>query len=182
MASSLVVSTALLLSQAPAATGAADAPVLAEEMPYQGGPIPDGYELITEYNTQLLFFGWSIFSLGYTVAGVYGVIAGLYALPAFQRGDPFLALIPLAGPFLALGGPEYRDQLDPDARARHDVLMIGTGVVQLIGAAMTAGGYFFPRRVLRLKPQRPATLPPAGGALVPFGPRGSAGVTLSLSF
>src|SRR5262245_38999665 len=129
IASALVLSAALLLTQAPAepapAVPPADAPVQAAELPYEGGPVPDGYELVTEYNTQFLFYGWSIFSLAYAVAAGYGTVTGLIALSLIQRGDPFWALIPLAGPFLALGAPEFRDQVDPAFRTRHDVVMIG---------------------------------------------------------
>jgi hypothetical protein len=165
----LVLSTALLATQ-PA------------ELPYTGGPIPDGYELVTEYNTRLLFVGWAISSLGYMVGGVYGTAAGIHSLAAFQRADPFFALLPLAGPFLALGSSGYRSQLDPGALAVHDAVLIGSGVLQILGAAMAGVAYFFPTRVVRLKPQRPAGGPPPEASLVPLGPGGGVGLTLSLAF
>lgn len=149
-------------------------------MPYRGGPIPPDYELVPEYNASLLLGGMSSLIFGYTGGVIFGLIAGLHSLVQIQRADPLLALVPLVGPLLALGGPGYRSQVDPDLLYLRDVVCIGDTVVQWLGAVLAGVGYFFPTKVLLLKEGGGSGS--GAGMLLPLGPGGGPGVSWSVAF
>jgi hypothetical protein len=147
-------------------------------MPYLGGPIPDRYELVPEYNTTVLVGGMSSLVFGYTGAMVFALVAGFHSVASIQRADPFLALVPLAGPFLGLGAPGYRNQVDPDLLYLRDVVLLCDAAVQWLGAGLAVAGYFFPAKVLRLKEEAGIR----AGWILPLGPDGSPGVSWAVTF
>lgn len=145
---------------------------------YQGGPIPDGYELVNEYNASYLTGGMTTLVFGYTGGVIFALVAGLQSLAQIQRGEPLWAFIPLFGPLLALGGPTYRSQVSPQTLYLRDVVCLLDASVQWLGTVLASIGYFFPTKVLRLKDD-------AGGGmgwLLPLGPGGSPGLRWTLTF
>lgn len=156
----------------PEVAPAPEPPLRPAMMPYTGGPVPPDYELSLEYNAGLLVGGMSALLVGYTGATLYALIAGFHSVVQIQRGDPFLALVPLFGPFLGLGGPGYRSQVDPDLLYVRDVVLLCDAAVQWVGAAMAGVGYFFPAKVLRLKESDGRV-----GWILPLGPSGTPGLS-----
>ena len=147
-------------------------------MPYLGGPVPTDYELVLEHDASLLLGGMSSLIFGYTGGIIFGLIAGLHSLVEIQRADPLFALVPLVGPLLALGGPGYRSQVNPDLLYLRDVVCIGDAVVQWLGAILAGIGYFFPTKVLVLKEGGGSGV----GVVVPLGPGGGPGLSWSMAF
>jgi hypothetical protein len=145
---------------------------------YRGGPIPEGYHLVDEYSPSLLIGGMTSLVFGYTGGIIFGLVAGLQSLAQIQRGDPLFALLPVIGPFLALGGPGYRNQLPPDLRYVRDVFCLLDGATQLLGVGLASFGYFFPTRWLLLKEEEGG----GTGWLVPMGPGGGPGLTWAVTF
>jgi hypothetical protein len=165
-----------------AAAPAASSPALTKPSPrrllYRGGPIPDGYVLVNEYNASLLTGGMTSLVFGYTGGVIFALVAGLQSVVQIQRGEPFFAFIPLAGPLLALGGSTYRGLVDPETLYLRDVVCVLDAGVQVLGTVLAAVGYFFPTKVLELRDDS------GGGAgwLLPLGPGGSAGLRWVLTF
>lgn len=148
-----------------------------DRMPYLGGPVPSGYELVPEYNTTLLAGGMTSLIFGYTGAMVFSLIAGFHSVAAIQRADPFLALFPLIGPFLGLGAPSYRSQVDPDLLYLRDVVLLCDAAVQWLGVGLAMVGYFFPTKVLQLRDEGARA-----GLFLPLGPGGLPGLSLAVAF
>jgi hypothetical protein len=173
---------ASLPDDAPTAAPAATVPLKAEARPrrllYRGGPIPDGYELVNEYDASLLTGGMTTLVFGYTGGVIYALVAGLQSLVQIQRGEPLLAFIPLAGPLLALGGPTYRSLVPSQTLYLRDVVCLLDASVQVLGTVLAGIGYFFPTKVLQLKDGAGGGV----GRLLPLGPDGSPGLRWTLTF
>jgi len=87
-------------------------------------------------------------------------------------------LLPLAGPLLALGGPGYRSQVNPDLLYVRDVTCLADAAVQWLGAALAVAGYFFPTKLLVLKEDQGG----GAGVFLPLGPAGRPGLSWSVTF
>jgi len=165
---------------APAVTAPAPSPAKASSrrLLYQGGPIPDGYQLVNEYDASLLTGGMTSLVFGYTGGVIFALVAGLQSVAQIQRGEPLFAFLPLVGPLLAIGGSTYRSLVPPETLYLRDVVCLLDASVQWLGVVLAGIGYFFPTKVLQLKDD-------AGGGfgwLLPVGPGGSPGLRWTLTF
>jgi hypothetical protein len=147
-------------------------------MLYEGGAIPADYDLVLEYDASLLYGGMSSLIFGYTGSALFALIAGFQSLAQIQRGDPLWALLPLAGPLLALGTPAYRDQLHPDLLYVRDFACIAGAAVQWLGAILAGVGYFTPAKVLQLREGGTG----GAGLFLPLAPGGRPGVSWTVTF